>query len=209
MGRVLLLRHGQSEWNAAGRWQGWADIGLTELGEQQALDAGAHLAARGEHRFEAIVTSDLARARRTAELLAVALDLTHLDIEVEPDLREFDVGDWSGLTRLEIEERWPGQLEQWWKGQLTSTPGGEPREGFVGRVAAATERILRRHDGEVLGVSHGGVIGALQRKLDVDSPGPRITNLAGRWFHLERGQLAAGPVEFLLDAEEATVSPTA
>lgn len=210
MGRVLLLRHGQSEWNAAGRWQGAADIGLTELGEQQALEAGARLAERGEHRFAAIVSSDLARARRTAELLATALGLTHLEVEVEPDLREFDVGEWSGLTRPEIEERWPGQLEQWFLGRLTRTPGGEAREAFVARVAGAVERIVRRHHGgEVLAVSHGGAIGALQRLLHVDSPGPRITNLAGRWFHLHADALAAGPVEFLLDADEATVSPTA
>ena len=209
MGRVLLLRHGQSEWNAAGRWQGWADISLTELGEQQALDAGARLAQRG-HRFVAIVSSDLERARRTADLLAVALDLSHLAIEVEPDLREFDVGDWSGLTRPEIEDRWPGQLDQWRAGQLARTPGGELRDTFGARVAAATERILRRHpDHEVLAVSHGGVIGTLQRLFHVDAPGPRITNLAGRWFHLERDALAPGPVEFLLDSDEATVSPTA
>src|SRR3954465_11358953 len=113
MGRVLLLRHGQSEWNAAGRWQGWADIALTERGEDQAREAGARLAERDLHRFHAVACSDLMRARRTAALLADALGLHHIEVEVEPDLREFDVGEWSGLTRPEIEARWPGQLDRW------------------------------------------------------------------------------------------------
>lgn len=207
---MLLLRHGQSEWNAAGRWQGWADIDLTPLGERQACDAGARLAERGLHHFRAVVASDLRRARRTAELLADALGLTHLDVEVEPDLREFNVGEWSGLTRPEIEERWPGQLDLWRTGGLERTPGGEPRDGFLQRITDAVARVAQRHAGhEVLAVTHGGVIGTLQRAHGVDSDRPRITNLAGRWFHVVAGRLEPGPVEFLLDPEETTVSPTA
>ena len=210
MGRVLLLRHGQSEWNAAGRWQGWADIALTERGEEQAREAGARLAERGLHRFQAVASSDLTRARRTAELLADALGLVDIGVDIEPDLREFDVGEWSGLTRAEIEERWPGQLDRWRNGQLTQIPGGEPREVFLSRISGAVARLARRHAGqEVLAVAHGGVIGALQRMIGVDEEGPRITNLAGRWFSLARDSLVAGPVEFLLEPGEATVSPTA
>src|SRR3954466_3189142 len=163
MGRVLLLRHGQSEWNAAGRWQGWADIALTERGEEQAREAGVRLAERGLHRFQAVVSSDLVRARRTAELLAEALALVDVDIEIEPDLREFDVGEWSGLTRPEIEARWPGQLDEWREGRLTQIPGGESREHFIGRIVAAVSATARRYAGqEVLVISHGGVIGTLQ-----------------------------------------------
>ncbi|MDQ1397237.1 MAG: glucosyl-3-phosphoglycerate phosphatase [Acidimicrobiaceae bacterium] len=207
MGRLLLLRHGESEWNAAGRWQGWADIALTPLGEAQASHAATRLAGLPGARFTAVVASDLRRAQRTAEILAYGLGIDIDSVETEPELREFDVGDWSGLTKAEIEQRWPGQLTAWWNNELDRTPGGEPREQFVQRVVAATERLVDR-PGQVLGVSHGGVVGALQRTLGVDGDQPRITNLAGRWFAREDGNLTPGDLVTLLDPDEMTVSPS-
>lgn len=205
MGRLLLLRHGQSEWNAAGRWQGWADTELSDLGEAQAAHAATRLAGLPGARFTAVVASDLRRAQRTAAILADGLGIDR--VETEPDLREFDVGDWSGLTRPEIEVRWPGQLAAWWNDELENTPGGEPRGHFVSRVVAATERLVDR-PGAVLAVSHGGVVGALQRALGVDGDQPRITNLAGRWFDRQDGNLTPGDLVTLLDPDESTVSPS-
>src|SRR5688572_19392365 len=89
--RLLLLRHGQSTWNADGRWQGQADPPLSPLGEEQARDAARRLAPG---QFSRVLASDLRRARQTAEILADAL---RLPVEVDPDLREIDVGDWQGL----------------------------------------------------------------------------------------------------------------
>src|SRR3974390_1149426 len=102
--RLLLLRHAQSEWNAEGRWQGWADPPLSGEGDAQIAEAAAQLEGQ---RFDLVVTSDLLRARQTAERL---LDSLEIDVEcrVEPGLREFDAGEWSGLTRDQIEQRWPG-----------------------------------------------------------------------------------------------------
>src|ERR687894_225034 len=105
MARLLLVRHGESTWNARGRWQGWADPPLTDLGRAQAEAAGPAAAP-----VDAVVSSDLQRARATAELMAVALGLDPAAVHVEPDVRERDVGDFTGLTRAEIEERWPGVL---------------------------------------------------------------------------------------------------
>src|SRR5687767_12818211 len=100
MTRVLLVRHGQSTWNAEGRWQGWADPPLSELGATQALTAANHV----EH-VDAVVSSDLVRARETAEIIAKALGIA--EVEAFRGLRERGAGDWTGLTRPEIEERWP------------------------------------------------------------------------------------------------------
>lgn len=202
---MLVVRHGQSEWNAAGRWQGWADIDLTELGQAQARHAANRLNALGVQ-FERVVASDLRRAQHTAELLSEGLALG--PVVPEPQLREFDVGHWSGLTRAEIEERWPGQLEAWWRGALTHTPGGELRTAFSDRVVGAVVR-LASEPGDTLAVAHGGVVGVLQVATCVDDDRPRITNLAGRWFSVDsRGQLVAGDLVYLIDAQERTASPT-
>ena len=100
---MLVLRHGQSEWNASGRWQGQADIELTDLGYEQARRAADKLG-----QFAAVASSDLQRARVTATIIAESLGLGLLD--PDPRLRETDVGEWQGLTHDEIERDWPGHL---------------------------------------------------------------------------------------------------
>src|SRR5215212_2370289 len=105
MARLLLVRHGESTWNARGRWQGWADPPLSDLGRAQAEAAGPAAAP-----VDAVVSSDLQRARVSAELMAAVLEID--EVHIERDLRERDVGDFTGLTRAEIEERWPGSLSQ-------------------------------------------------------------------------------------------------
>jgi broad specificity phosphatase PhoE len=154
---MLLLRHAESEWNASGRWQGWADPPLSPEGERQAIEAGRRLRPIG---FTAAVASDLRRARRTAELAFGG------PVQIDAGLREYDVGEWSGLSRAEIETRWPGALEDWHQGRLVATPGGEIRDTFVARIAAAVTRVGAAHPGGiVLVITHGGVISALERSL--------------------------------------------
>jgi broad specificity phosphatase PhoE len=196
---VLLLRHGQSEWNAQGRWQGQADPALTDLGRRQAAQAGARLAADGTA-FDGVVSSDLVRSLTTADIVAGALGLGAP--QASPGLREFDVGAWSGLTRVEIEQRWPGMLDRWRNGTLERIPGGEDRDAFRLRILAALHALADRHRGAVvLAVTHGGVIGMLQRTLTVDSTRERITNLCGRWFEVSGGAIEAGEPVSLLDEE--------
>lgn len=192
MARLLLIRHGQSAWNAEGRWQGWADTPLSPVGEAQALAAAERLRGEG---LTAVVSSDLHRARRTAELLAGRLDLPLLD--PVSDLRERDIGDWSGLTTVEIEQGWPGWLTAWRAGELDRPPAGESREELTARVVGALER-LAAGDGCLLVVTHGGVIHLVQDRLGVG--GTRVDNLCGRW--IEAGFVAGEPV--LVPAEEAT-----
>lgn len=175
MARVLLLRHGQSTWNAEARWQGQADPPLSAEGERQAEAAAALLDGFG---IEAVVSSDLVRARRTAEILAAALGVGAVDID--PDLRERHVGEWSGLTRAEIDERWPGSLGAWREGKLDRPPGGESNDEMATRVMAAMQRLTSRPEAVVLAVSHGGVIHLVERRLSGQGGG--TGNLCGRWL---------------------------
>src|SRR4051794_13855370 len=100
---VLLMRHGQSEWNAIGRWQGQADSPLTDLGRAQ-----ARAVARSLPPVDAVFASDLSRARETAEIIVSVLGAG--SVTVDADLRERDAGAWSGMTREEIHEQYPGYL---------------------------------------------------------------------------------------------------
>jgi broad specificity phosphatase PhoE len=210
---LLVVRHGLSAWNKAGRWQGWADIELAPEGEEQAREAAPTVAGLG---LTAVVHSGMHRTRRTAELLVEGLGLP--DPEVEPGFKEHDVGDWSGLTRAEIEARWPGMMQGWFDGTLPATPGGESREGFSRRVIDAVHRIAFTHPhGRVLAVAHGGVVGSLQRVLAPGAERPRIGNLMGRWLHIawedagESTRVAPtlGELVHLLPPADETESPSA
>lgn len=183
MARLLLLRHGQSEWNAQGRWQGQADPPLTEHGADQARLAGNWLVGHG---FTGVVTSPLHRARHTAELIAEVLGLP--TPEIERDLVERDVGDWSGLTVEQINERWPGLLDRWRHGKLAERPpNGEYEVDFRRRVMGAIHRLVDRPDDQVLlVVTHGGVIHAVGEALESTWRG--IRNLHGAW--VEHGPAA-------------------
>ena len=126
---ILALRHGQSEWNAEGRWQGQADPPLTSLGEQQALLAANQLLNSGEI-FDTIASSDLQRAQRTAEIIAEIVG--DGVVELRTEFRERLAGSWQGLTRSEIETLSPGAIEhqQW-------PEGYESDESVIGRVMPA------------------------------------------------------------------------
>ncbi len=147
-----------SVWNVAGRWQGQADPPLSPAGRDQ-----AEAAASGLDPVDLVITSDLERAHHTGRLLAPGAP--HI---TEPLLREFDVGEWSGRTRRQIEQVWPGDLAAFDAGSLTAPPGGESRAEFDRRVMAAARRIaqLAAATPRTIVVSHGGVLRAMGRLLD-------------------------------------------
>jgi broad specificity phosphatase PhoE len=215
--RVLLIRHGQSEWNADGRWQGQADPPLTDLGRHQAQHASRNLGA-----VDAIVASDLQRASETALILAEALGIG--PIVLEPGLRERDAGEWSGLTRAEIERDWPGYLDPppadrhasfgaapaadaaGTTGERRRPPGWEPDEVLLQRVIEALGRVHDlAPDGEVIAATHGGVVYALEGRLG--APFERLANLGGRWIDVgPGGELRdLGERVVLVDPDELTV----
>lgn len=198
--RVLLLRHGQSTWNAEGRWQGWADPPLTELGEKQAEEAAAALA---QFAFSVIVTSDLRRAQRTSDILAEALRIA--TIRTDPGLRERSMGDWTGLTTSEIEERWPDALRGRNIGAEALPPGGETPGHFPERVKAAFRRLATDFpDQLVLGVAHGAVIQMLDEQLGLE-PLALIDALGGRWYEVTRDDIV--PMEPFSPSHPAPASP--
>jgi broad specificity phosphatase PhoE len=152
---VLLARHGESDWNRSKRWQGFADRPLTEVGQRQAAELARRLE---ETELDAVYSSDLQRARETAEIVARAKGLT---VETTPDLREVDVGSWSGLTRAEAEERYPEHYARWLQGG-EGWEDGETYDQLGERVVRAIQRIAKAHEDErVLVVAHGGTIRAI------------------------------------------------
>lgn len=197
---VLVVRHGESVWNASGRWQGWADPPLSAAGTLHANAVVPDLVPFG---FAAVYCSDLDRARSTAAILADGLGLA--PPSVDPRLRERDIGEWTGLTDTEIGARWPGEPQAWRAEETDAPPGGETAETAVGRVRAALHDISERSAGvRALVVAHGGVIRALERSLgDADRP---LANLAGRWIHVADGELGLGP-RFGPAAGSAPTSP--
>ena len=189
MARLLLIRHAQSTWNADGRWQGWADPPLTGFGRKEARRAGRWL-AQACPALGGVVSSDLRRARETAEILSDRLGIPHGGTERQ--LRERHVGDWQGRTRDEIESLWPGMLDQFREGVIETPPGGEPMSGFIERVTGALARVAADGAGRArLVVTHAGVIRGLERALGTEHCS--VVHLSGRWFEVgDDGEVTAG-----------------
>jgi broad specificity phosphatase PhoE len=168
---LLLVRHGETDWNAVGRLQGHTDRPLSDFGRRQA----EHLAEELESEpLDAIYASDLARARETAEIAGERLGLP---VVLDPDLREKDWGTWEGLTSVERD-----RVEF----------VGESTEAHQERILAALRRIAERHlGGRVLVVTHGGSM----RRVQTAAMGmamPVVEN-CGRWLCVwEDGKFRAG-----------------
>ena len=155
MTTLLLARHGESDWNRDKRWQGFADRPLTDLGRRQAEELADRLQ---DTDLDAVYSSDLRRARDTAKIVARGRGLA---VSTTPDLREVDVGEWSGLTRAEAEAKFPEAYERWLNGG-EGWERGERYEQLAARVLKAMRRIAAAHDGaRVLVVAHGGTIRAI------------------------------------------------
>jgi probable phosphoglycerate mutase len=199
---ALLLRHAQSVWNAEGRWQGQADPPLSDLGFAQATSVARLLA--GWPGFDVVASSDLQRARETARILAEGSGYRGR-LFVESSLREYDVGEWSGLSRGEIGDRWPAEFDLYLSGDLVSPPGGEDRSAFDRRVLLAAERLaslaVEEKAERVLVVAHGGVIRSLARSHGAAEY--RATPLAGYHAEAVGGTIVPVVPVDLLDPERA------
>lgn len=193
MTRILLVRHGQSTWNADGRWQGRADPPLSKLGVRQAEVAAETIA---DHGITRVWSSPLVRAHQTATIVASLLGLT---VENDARLQERDAGDWTGKTRTEIEEGWPGFLD-----------GGRRPNGFETddllheRALAAVREIASGATAPIVVISHGGLIRVVERALG--SEPHSVPNLGGLEIRRVDDGLELTGRTILVDAHKVTVT---
>ena len=159
MTRLILIRHGRSIWNAQRRIQGCADPPLDEVGREQAHRLAERLYEE-EHPPAALYTSPLQRAQETADIIGETLG-----VPVVPDerLKEYDVGEISGLTWEQVVEQYPDVAQRWVESveEEVKLPGAEEPQSFRSRVVAVVGEILARHTEDSIGVvAHGGTLGA-------------------------------------------------
>ena len=194
---LLIIRHGESEWNLEHRWQGWMNSTLTPLGERQARERAEQLAQSG---FAPAVVhcSDLGRARHTAEIVASSMGAA---VRAHPGLRERGGGDWEGHTSEEIEVKWPGLLAAWRRGELIGPPGGEGDDDVFSRFDAAIAAVVAAGTPTLI-VTHGGVLRLIATRAGVPEAA-LLPNLGGYWFEVAGGVLAApDPLPALATATE-------
>ena len=180
MTKLLIVRHGQSEWNALGRWQGQADPPLTDVGENQAKKATKKLGL-----FDSIVSSPLQRAKNTASIISEITGVGPVTTEI--GLIERDAGPWEGLTRIEIEKGWPGFLDSGHRPE-----GYESNPDLLSRIFEVLKKISKssKNSDSILIVSHAGIVHALENLHN--QPSKKVPNLGGRWFEFVDDELIMG-----------------
>jgi glucosyl-3-phosphoglycerate phosphatase len=165
--RLVMLRHGQTEFNAGSRMQGQLDTELSDLGRAQAVAAAEVL---GKRQPLALVSSDLRRAYDTAVALS---EQTGLPVQVDTRLRETHLGDWQGMTHAEVDAEAPGARQAWREDATWAPHGGESRVDVAGRslpvvaglIAAQAEWGAGEPERPLVLVAHGGLIAALTGAL--------------------------------------------
>jgi glucosyl-3-phosphoglycerate phosphatase len=158
--RLILWRHGRTEWNATGRFQGQLDPPLDEHGRRQAALAAPLLAAILTGSDTVVVSSDLTRATETAQALTPLLDVS---LRADARLREHGLGCWEGLTRDEVADRYPDQYADWTAGRPVLGRGGEEPEQVAARALAALVDLPPAEAAVV--VTHGGTANRLMERL--------------------------------------------
>ena len=152
---IFLARHGETEWNRIGRWQGKTDIPLSEVGRGQALALAERLRERG---ITQIYASDLSRARETADIAAASLGISHVGLD--PRLRERGFGCFEGLTREECAERHADAWQRYLADRRNTPSDSEPHEEVVARIVAGLTAVAEsaKEGRHALVVSHGAAI---------------------------------------------------
>jgi broad specificity phosphatase PhoE len=177
MTTFYLIRHGETDWNVSGRWQGHTDVPLNEIGRMQARRLADRLRAEGVY-FDAIYSSDLERAWETAQIVAAVLECPARPLAA---LREIDVGAWGGLTHSEVAARMPELIERLESGEDVPRGGdGERFADLYRRVVGALEQLADTYPaGRLALVSHGGPVRALLLHAARDK-----VNVLPRRFHI-------------------------
>ncbi len=191
---LYLARHGETEWNRIGRWQGATDIPLSEVGRAQARLLAERLRDRG---INQVYASQLSRALETAQI--VAADLGAPAPTADPRLRERGYGAFEGLTRGECAERFPGVWERYLADRRAVPPGAEPQAQVTERITAAMVEVAaaadkRSDSGAILVVSHGGAIRSFVHATTGVVP-PPLENGAIFRLRFERGVFVMAELE--------------
>lgn len=152
--RLILIRHGETEWNKSLRFQGHRDIPLSDTGREQARKIAHRLSCE---KIDAAYASDLSRALETAQAIA---EHHKLEVNVVPELKEINFGYWEGLTHKEIDSKYPEAMAQWLSNpQDTKIPGGESMNDVAERCRVGISGILADNPNkDVLVAAHGGVL---------------------------------------------------
>lgn len=181
---IYLARHGETDWNRAGRWQGHSDIELNDFGRAQARELAAALS--GE-RLVGVGASDLARARETASIVAQSLGLG--EVAVDPGLRERCFGVFEGLTYDECNERYPTEWARYRSEHRIAPPGAEHASDVAARVRAAILRLAGAGHRTLLLVSHGGAMRSFLSAVTGKLP-PPLSNGATFRLTLRDGEFS-------------------
>ena len=156
--RFFIIRHGETEWNVQGRFQGQRDTELNERGLDQSRRAADYLAG---HKFDAVVSSPLRRALSLAEIIA---GNRGVKVDIVQEFKELHHGDWEGCISTEVRERWPQLLKTWHESpHMVVMPGegGESLQMAQLRAATAADKLARGYSGDVCIVAHDAVIKVL------------------------------------------------
>ncbi|WJZ03381.1 Glucosyl-3-phosphoglycerate phosphatase [Corynebacterium freiburgense] len=163
MRRLILLRHGQTEYNASKRMQGQLDTKLSDFGIEQAHNAARYLSQRP---IRAILSSDLSRAHDTALIVSKLIDVP---VITDSRLRETNLGEWQGKSHQEVDAQYPGARARWRHDVTWAPPGGETRLQVAARAREVIDEMMVKfpewEDKTVLLVAHGGTISALVASL--------------------------------------------
>jgi broad specificity phosphatase PhoE len=193
--RLVVIRHGVTDWNREGRFQGHRDPPLSDSGRHEARLAAARLLADPDLRPDRIISSTLARARETADAIGVTVG-----VPVEPETRLIEIGqgDWEGHTHAELERSDADRYRAWREASgIRQPPGGEPIASATARVAAVLAELRAAAPVTVCLVSHGGTLRILAMlvlgladdrswSLDVDNASIGVATLTGGAWRLDR-----------------------
>ena len=154
MTKVIFIRHGQTEWNVSGRYQGQSDVKLTAEGRAQAVKLAENFPV---DQIDAIYASDLCRAMVTAETIAQRFGL---EVQAEPAFRELSFGDWEGLTYQQIVAKWEDAMANFMQHpDILEIPGGESFPAVQQRAMARLRELIAKHEGQtIVVVAHGAVL---------------------------------------------------
>ena len=201
--RIIIWRHGQTDWNKENRYQGHSDIPLNSVGLFQVEHAAKILAAM---KPEKIISSDLIRAQQTAQPLVA---LTGAPLELDPDLRETNGGKWEGRTREENMSEDRERFIKWISGgDIAAGITGERRSQVADRAMRAVEKGLATTTGTLVVVTHGGTARCLLGRL-LDLPHHQWTVLGGlsnaSWSVLEPSHLTSHPGWSLIEHNAGSI----